>query len=240
MKIRTAFRNSLLVTIGISLLVANVFIILQPIHSLRYNLFIVFSLALALLVFGLYLFLNFRRYFYVYIIVVTLPLLANFNRSKIDPIELKILYISQLRSFVGTSYVWGGENFLGIDCSGLPRKSMINALWKYGPFHFNGVAIQKALYFWWHDASALELIGGYSGNTIVYSDVFVINDGNLNALPGDMAITKGGIHVMVYLDKSQIIQAEPDRGNVVIDQLPEGGSPWYNEKVKLVCWSLLN
>ena len=240
MNLTPPFRNSLLVTIGISLLVANAFVVLQPIHSLRYNLFIVLSSALALLVFGLYLFLNFRKYFYVFIFVVTLPLLVNFNRSTIDPIELKTVYISQLRSFVGTSYVWGGENCLGIDCSGLPRKSMINALWMYGVFHFNGVAIQKALYYWWYDASALELIGGYGGNAIVYSDVYVINEGNLKALPGDMAITKGGIHVMVYLDKSQIIQAEPDRGNVVIDQLPEGGSPWYNVKVKLVRWSLLN
>lgn len=43
----------------------------------------------------------------------------------INPEDLAKQYVRCLHSFHGVTYVWGGEGFLGIDCSGLVRKGMI-------------------------------------------------------------------------------------------------------------------
>ena len=40
---------------------------------------------------------------------------------------------------------------------------------------------------------------------------------------------------MVYLDATTIIQADPDREQVVIDTVP-AQSAWYDQKVRLVRW----
>src|SRR5690606_9100892 len=43
----------------------------------------------------------------------------------IDAIALSDAYGHSLRSYRDTRYVWGGEKFLGIDCSGLVRRGLI-------------------------------------------------------------------------------------------------------------------
>ena len=84
----------------------------------------------------------------------------------------------------------------------------------------------------------MELIGGYRGETTVSDNVYTINEMNNDASPGDMAITKGGVHVMVYLDKNLIIQADPGRAQVVIDSMPANDG-WYDAPIRLVRWNVL-
>jgi len=52
-----------------------------------------------------------------------------------------------------------------------------------------------------------------------------------------MAVTYGGVHVMVYLDKQTIIQAEPERSKVVIDSIPSNNA-WYEVDVCRIRWNI--
>ena len=49
--------------------------------------------------------------------------------------QLSSDYVKMLRCYCGVRYVWGGEGFLGIDCSGLPRKALVwhNSSMDYAP-----------------------------------------------------------------------------------------------------------
>ena len=44
-----------------------------------------------------------------------------------DAQSLRRRYITALRRYEGTRYVWGGENGFGIDCSGFVRRGLIDA-----------------------------------------------------------------------------------------------------------------
>ena len=230
-------RKLLPVVIYLALLCQLVFVVVQPIHSLRYNL-LMLGLSGLLLAWSAYLVRRRRWALGILAVLLALPLLTLLNWRALDPVELRARYLDQLASFAGTDYVWGGENRCGIDCSGLPRKSLINALAGYGLMHANGRALVHACTLWWYDASALELLGGYGGETLAETPVYRINQLNEAARPGDLAVTKGGAHVMVYLDAHTIIQAEPGRGSVVIDTIP-ATNHWFDEPVRLVHWQVL-
>lgn len=167
------------------------------------------------------------------ILVGALPLLAMapfvLPGKPIDPERLRADYVSRLRSYEGVDYVWGGENALGIDCSGLPRKALRDALWSEGWQRANGTAFRKWLGQWWFDSSALALGQGYRGRTrpvgpsgpLWELDRFAI-------LPGDLAVRGDGVHVIVYLGDRRWIEADPNRGKVHswISSAADGG--WYD------------
>ena len=69
-------------------------------------------------------------------------------------LELRKNYIQELKHYEGVRYVWGGENMLGMDCSGLPRKALRNALLKTAFTNGNGKYLRYAIKTWWLDASA--------------------------------------------------------------------------------------
>ena len=52
--------------------------------------------------------------------------------DKLTPEPLREEYIASLRRYTGKKYVWGGEGMLGVDCSGLIRRGMIDALFCRG------------------------------------------------------------------------------------------------------------
>jgi hypothetical protein len=235
--IKKSSKISILSTAFSALLAVLIFLIVQPIHSLKYNISIIFIIV-CLVSLVIFFMRNYKNFLVSLLVFLSLPLLILANRAEINKEELKTIYLNQLATFNGVPYVWGGENCFGVDCSGLPRKSMINALVIYSIYNLNGTAASRACYYWWNDASALEMVSGYGGNTKIDSGIYTINSGIPNAVAGDMAITKGGVHVLVYLRADKIIQAEPGIGSVVIDSIPMSNS-WYDEKVKLVKWSIL-
>ena len=49
-----------------------------------------------------------------------------------DMSALHAAYLQRLQAYKGVRYYWGGENAVGIDCSGLVRRGMIDAVFAQG------------------------------------------------------------------------------------------------------------
>ncbi|MBB5352079.1 hypothetical protein HNR46_002320 [Haloferula luteola] len=159
----------------------------------------------------------------------------------IEPTKLRKGYLERLVHYRGTPYFWGGEGRQGIDCSGLPRRALRDALAEEVFRRGNGTALRALLEMWWFDSSAKALSEGYRGwtrSTGVHGTVSTLTDEKLE--PGDLAVTEGGVHVMVYLGEGQWIQAEPDRAKVVVSDGKSDPTAWFDLPVGVHRWSLLD
>ena len=156
-----------------------------------------------------------------------------------DPADLQRSYVRCLKRYEGTRYVWGGENRLGIDCSGLVRKGLIIADIKTGLLTLNPQLVRTALDIWWNDCSANALLEGYRGYTIREALAARINDIPVSSLmPGDLAVTAGGAHVLAYLGDKTWIEADPDVMRVITVSTPSD-NPWFKLPVQIVRWKQL-
>lgn len=157
-----------------------------------------------------------------------------------DTKKLVSEYLDALRSYEGTRYIWGGENKLGIDCSGLVRAGLIKANFRQGLLTMNPNLVRFSLSLWWHDCSAKALGEGYRDQTKLILSVPGINvlDEN-NILPGDIAVTKSGVHVLAFLGAHQWIEADPEIKRVVIIHTPDHTNPWFDEPVRVLRWTEL-
>src|ERR1035437_3624099 len=151
-----------------------------------------------------------------------------------EPQKLRTAYQDSLRTYTGTRYIWGGENKLGIDCSGLIRAGFIKANFEQGLRTLNPQMVRFAVSLWWHDCSAKALGEEYRGLTrkIIASPDINSLDGT-QILPGDMAVTISGVHVLVFLGVDEWIEADPTFGKVVIVKVPSTDNPWFNEPVRI-------
>ena len=157
----------------------------------------------------------------------------------IDSKKLHQLYIEQLQSFEKTPYVWGGESSVGIDCSGLPRRALRNSLITYGLTQRNKSAIFYCLEQWWFDTSAMALGHGFRNFTYKLEPHGKIKDmDHAGLLPGDLAVTESGRHVIVYLGNLQWIQADPGAGKVTIHHAHRHKNVWFNQPVYTHRWSI--
>ena len=94
---------------------------------------------------------------------------------------------------------------------------------------------------WWYDASAKALGQGYRNYTVVLETKGTVKEMDYSSLlPGDLAITENGIHVLVYLGKNEWIQAAPEVGKVAIMNGREDKNSWLKVSVRTYRWSLLN
>lgn len=159
----------------------------------------------------------------------------------IDKSKLNQLYLDELHGFEGCPYYWGGESRRGIDCSGLPRRSLINALAHEGVFKLNGNALRRAASLWWHDSSAKAISEGYRGETIPLGI-----DGKMREIdfaklvPGDLAVTQGGAHLLVYQGNGDWIQADPGPAVVLTQNVTRDDNPWFSYRVTTHRWTVLN
>jgi hypothetical protein len=167
-------------------------------------------------------------------------LLFSLPARKLDSQELADAYVARLKAYEGAEYLWGGENARGIDCSGLPRRSLRGALFSYGLRHLDGGALRQAALHFWHDASAKALAGGYRGYVRplgISGTVRTVDTAQLR--PGDLAITTSGVHVIVYAGDGQWIQAAPAEGRVLTLDGKTGKNGWFDNPVELYRWAAL-
>jgi len=144
-------------------------------------------------------------------------------------------YLQQIASFEWTRYVWWGENIIGIDCSGLPRKSRILAHRNIGFREFDGKHLMKALSLWWNDTSAGKLLTDTLITEQVTSGKSINSLDIKSILPGDFAVTTDGIHVLVYLGKSTWIEADPNAWKVIKVSVPSKNY-WFWVPVMVKRW----
>jgi len=158
----------------------------------------------------------------------------------IDPDELRNDYVRRMSGFEGTKYFWGGENARGIDCSGLPRRALRDALLAYGIRHGNGEALRACLEQWWFDASAKALGEGYRGYTLPIGTTGTIQSMDYaGLLPGDLAVTTNGIHILAYAGEGRWIQADPGIGAVATRDGRKDDDLWFDMPVTTHRWQLL-
>jgi hypothetical protein len=157
----------------------------------------------------------------------------------IDARSLRRTYVNELQRYNQVHYVYGGENFCGIDCSGLVRAAMINSLFKDGVASLNPVMLRSAVSLWWHDANAVQLGNGARGFTLLLGngDPITLRRAH-DLLPGDLAVTTSGSHVLAYLGGDQWIEADPGVARVHVVELAT--SPIAGEEVRIVRWRWLN
>jgi cell wall-associated NlpC family hydrolase len=162
-------------------------------------------------------------------------------RSVIDSEKLRSLYLAQLPRYQGVRYVYGGETRLGIDCSGLVRAAMFNALRIYAIKTINPVALRASIGLWWRDCNAIDLGRGRTGDTFTLgSGKFVALGDHEHIRPGDLAVTESGSHVLAYLGNDNWIEAEPTIGRTHIFQLTDQFASLAGEKVRFVRWRWLS
>jgi len=153
--------------------------------------------------------------------------------------ELRHDYVRRMALLEGTTYVWGGESPHGIDCSGLPRRALRDALLAYGVKHLNGRAFRTYAEHWWYDASAKALGEGFRSFTVPVGTAGTIRDMNHETLmPGDLAVTSFGVHVLAYAGEGLWIQADPNIGSVAILH-GSANNGWFSAPVTVHRWSIL-
>lgn len=171
-------------------------------------------------------------------LILFLPLIL--PDREIDPAELRDDYVRRMSALEGTKYHWGGESQRGIDCSGLPRRAFRDALFSYGIRHGNGRALRAYTEQWWFDASAGALGDGYRDYTDALGVAGTIRTMSYqDLLPGDLAVTLGGVHVLAYAGGDEWIQADPGIGAVATLDGRTSANGWLSSPITMHRWRLL-
>lgn len=183
--------------------------------------------------------LRWLRFPIVAIVLIAAIFLVLPGRSP-QPAQLRQRYLNALESYLGTRYIWGGEGRLGIDCSGLVRGGLINALYAQSFTSCNPEAARQAIRLWWNDCSARALGEEYQNFTRHLFDAAALNELTPEQIqPGDIAVTEDGLHVLAYLGNQVWIQAEPNLKQVIKLQSPSTNE-WFQTPVRLMRWQVLD
>lgn len=167
--------------------------------------------------------------------------------SEIDRLSLRSSYTQRLNSYLGVRYSWGGETRLGIDCSGLARTALVDAMLAQGWYEGNARTIWPVAWrLWWRDTSASGMLNESYGYTrrIGHADELsepgsIRMDQGMSLQAGDLAVTDGGAHVMIYKGDGRWIEANPDDGRVVENSAAKSSRAYFSMPVTILRWWML-
>jgi hypothetical protein len=163
------------------------------------------------------------------------------SRTHEGPQMLRHDFIACLRHYEGVRYFWGDEGFTGIDCSGLVRRGLIDSMFMRGIRTLDAGSVRYAIWLWWNDCSARDLGEGRNDLTVPVLETPSINDlDHSRVTPGDLAVTKGGEHVMAYVGDNVWIEADPLAHRVIIVRAPSRNNAWFHGPMTIVRWRILS
>jgi hypothetical protein len=116
------------------------------------------------------------------------------------------------------------------------REGLIQANLHHGIATGNPALIRRGLVMWWFDAGADALLREYWGDTARQFAAVSINElDHREILPGDMAATADGEHILAYLGEQRWIEADPDLHKVVIESVPTTNA-WFYVPIHILRW----
>jgi hypothetical protein len=173
-------------------------------------------------------------------IFLLLPVVAAFGLlalpyKTVDVGALRQSYVNALKKYDGVRYLWGGESSLGIDCSGLIRRGFIDACLSEGWRTKDLGLLRTAAAIWWYDSSAQSLgEGNRTALLFLTPNLNELDDEKI--LPGDLAVTQSGQHILAYLGEKTWIDADPKANRVVMVKAPSKDIWLSDTPMKLVRW----
>ena len=201
---------------------------IYPVHSNLHKIILILSLSGYLILLWQLLYPKIIKIIIVLGLLFTCWFIHNQLRATTHTVYTS--YLNELQSFEGCRYFWGGENSWGIDCSGLPRKALFWASLKNG-------RITEALDLWLYDSSAKAISEAYRDRSYRITTLKSAYQQSDLLLPGDMAVTTDGIHLMVFLGNNKWIQADPLAGKVHTAQSDKDQNNWFSSSITIIRWS---
>jgi hypothetical protein len=172
----------------------------------------------------------------VFILVLLVAILPGRNPN---PSHLRDRYVRSLLTYEGTKYVWGGENRLGIDCSGLIRRALIISMLQEGLTTGNPGLIRQSYAMRWFDCTANALKNGHRNQTRqLFASPSIHATDHSKLLPGDLAVTADGVHILAYIGNQTWIEADP--GGAVKKLHATEDNDWLQIPIVLLRWEILN
>lgn len=233
-------RKRLFITVWVALWVILLTMLIFPVSIgfIRLSIILGFILLWSS---GIYLFWRnvYLRVLFLLIAIVVLTIII-IPGKKANSKQLQNEYVNSLLAYENVRYIWGGENKIGIDCSGLVREGFINANLKIGVKTLNPRLIRRAFFIWWYDCSAEALGNNYRQMTTLVLKSREMDELDYNnIIPGDIIVAETGFHTFAYIGNNTWIEANPDKGKTVRITSDEKAKEWADIPIRVVRWSEL-
>lgn len=161
------------------------------------------------------------------------------GRKQCDSLALRNAYVTGLRRYAGVHYYWGGEESpKGVDCSGLIRRGLIDALFFEGIRTLDPGLVRRSIWIWGHDCSAQALGEGHGFAKRLFSATNLNTLDHSRIMPGDLTVTNTGIHILAYLGENVWIEADPAAGHVITGRSPSDTNIWFLCPMNIVRWNV--